>query len=311
MFSTVLKSLILLVCISGPARSAPEPAFTYESMLNIYFSDDSGVISIRDMDLAFAPDGQVDAAVALTDAENTVIKSHKFYPDPRWREGVYARMSEVGPADFEVTKPGIYNIVFLIEGKPVSRLPVILEQTSAGDDPFNPVKTYRFLGMWQLYGYLYMDTRNDKPFPELNLWLGGKDLADGEKKDTFAATLKDEKGVVLAHSKKTQGFYREGHYEQTDIGLYHPHESQKSANALPYMLSDWTAKDGQYTIEVTRGSDSKLLRRFQVTVKDGQIQNLPAADMKYEPHVDYMVPRVDTKESQNYGFSKAIWLKSE
>lgn len=303
--------LAVLMSIISPAAGAPEPAFTYESMMNIYFSDDSGKISIRDMDLAFAPEGEINAAVVVTNAENTVIKSYKFYPDPRWREGVFARMTEVGPADFELAEPGVYNIVFLIDGKPVSRLPVVLEQTSEGDDPFDPVKKYRFFGMWQVYGYLFMNTIQDEPFPELNFWLGGKDLAEGETKDTFIATMKNEDGEVVAHSKDTQGYFGEGHYEQTDISLYHPHTHKEIPNAMPYLLSDWVAKDGKYTIEVTRGSDKKLLRRFHVIVKDGKIQELPATDLKFEPHVDYMVPRVDDKHSQSYGFAKAIWLKSE
>ncbi len=304
-------AISLLVGFSTIAFGAPEPAFTYESMLNLYFSDDSGMIRISDMDLAFAPEGDINAAVVVTDSENTVVKSYKFYTEPRWRKGVYARMSEVGPADFELTEPGVYNLVFLIDGKPISRLAFALELTSEGDDPFDPVKKYRFIGMWQVYGYLFMNTLRDEPFPELNLWLGGKDLAEGDSKDTFIATVKDEEGKVLAHSKDTQGYFGDGHYEQTEISLYFPHTHERIINAMPYMLSDWVANDGHYTIEVTRSSDKQLLRRFHVVVKDGKIEELPATNLKFEPHVDYIVPRVGDKHSQNYGFEKAIWLKSE
>ncbi|MCA9279777.1 MAG: hypothetical protein H6815_09345 [Phycisphaeraceae bacterium] len=290
--------------------TAPEPAFTYQSMMNIYFDDESGLISIRDIDLAFAPEGEINAGVALVDSTNTVIASHTFYPDPRWREGVFARLSEVGPADFTLTEPGTYSLVYLIDGKPVSRLPFGLEQTSEGDDPFNPVKTYRFYGMWGVYGYLTMNTWKDAPFPELNLWLGGRDLAEGETKDMFVATLKHGDDVI-AHSKETLGFFSQGHYKPTKISLFHPHTRREIPNAEPFMLSDWTRADGEYRLEITRTSDGALIRSFVINVKDGKVQNLPSTALTMEPHIDYITPRVTIKGANMYGFVEAIWVKSE
>ncbi|PCI06777.1 hypothetical protein COB72_11420 [bacterium] len=311
MMNALRVALLILIGLSPSALGAPEPAFTYQSMLNTYFDDDSGMIRISDIDLAFAPEGEINAAVVVTDSENTVIESFKFYPDPRWREGVFARLSEVGPVEFKLTEPGVYNIVYLIDGKPVSRISVVVEQTSEGDDPFDPVKTYRFLGMWQVYSYLVMNTYKDEPFPELNFWLGGKDLAEGETQDGFKATLKDSEGEVVAHSKETQGYFHDGHYERTQIKLYHPHTKRESPNAMAYMLTDWVEADGEYTLEITRKEDSQLLRRFHVTVKDGKIQDLAASELSFEPHLDYIVPRVTVKGANKYGFVKAIWLKSE
>lgn len=302
---------LVLGCLGQRTVAAPEPAVTYQSMLtNIYFDDESGLISVRDIDLAFAPEGEINASVALVDSTNTVVASHKFYPDPRWREGVFARLTEVGPADFQVKEPGVYNIVFLVDGKPVSRLPVALEQTSAGDDPFNPVKTFRFYGLWQVYAYINMDTLRDEPFPQLNLWLGERDLAEGEKKDMFKVFLKRD-GEVVAHSKKTQGFFNEGHYERSKTSLYHPHTDREVPNAKAFMLSDWTSEDGSYTIEVTRNHDDALIRKFSFTVTDGEISSLPNVAIGFEPQVDYIVPRVTKRGANKYEFVEAIWFKSE
>ncbi|MFK7758610.1 MAG: hypothetical protein AB8C13_01540 [Phycisphaerales bacterium] len=310
MHNTLKWIVLLALWIGSPVYAAPQPAFTYQSMLNIYFDDESGLISVRDMDLAFAPEGEINASVVVTNSENTVLKSYKFYPDPRWREGVFARLTENGPADFELTEPGVYNIIFLVDGKPVSRLPVALEQTSAGDDPFDPVKTYEFYGLWQVYGYLTMSSLRDEPFPQLNLWLGGRDLPDGETKEMFHATLKSGEEVI-AHSKETQGFFNEGHYEHSKIALYHPHTKRELPNASGFMLSDWTKEDGEYRLEITRQSDDQLIRSFKITVKDGKIQNLPMTALDTEPHIDYITPRVTEKGANMYGFVEAIWLKSQ
>ncbi len=322
---TVVRSVLFLLALtavsaharaapalsgSAAAASAPPPAFTYDTLLNMYFDDENGLISITNIDLAFAPEGEINASVAVVNSDNTVVKSYKFYPDPRWRNGVFARLSEVGPADITLTEPGVYNIVFLIDGKPVTRLPVVLEQTSEGDDPFDPVKTYRFYGFWQLYGYLTMGEYGDKPVPDLNFWLGGRDLPEGKDKDGYTATLKRD-GEVVAHSKRTQGHFNDGHYKRTKIRLFHPHTERESPNALVFMLSDWTETDGDYKLDITRKSDGKLIRSFTVTVKDGKIENLPATKLDFEPHIDYIVPRALDRGANTYGFVEATWLISE
>lgn len=303
-------ALLALLCLSTHALAAPEPAVSYQSMLNTYFDDESGLISIRDIDLAFAPEGEITMSVVVTDSENTVIKSYGFYPDPRFREGVFARMSEKGPADFQLTEPGVYNIVYLIDGKPISRIPVGLEQTSEGDDPFDPVKKYSFYGLWKIYGYLTMNTWKDEPFPELNLWLGGRDLAEDETKGTFSAELKRD-DEIIAHSKETQGYFNDGHYKHTTISLYHPHTKREVPNAEPFMLRDWTETDGDYTLDITRKSDGALIRSFKFTVADNKIEQLEATELDFDPHIDYILPRVTKKGANMYGFVEAIWLKSE
>lgn len=119
----IIRRFFVAMLISV-AVASPAPAVPYDSMLNIYFDDTSGLISIRDIDLAFAPKEQINAAVALVNSEKTVVRSHKFFPDPRWREALFARLNAGGAADFKVTEPGIYNIVFVVDGKPIPRLPV-------------------------------------------------------------------------------------------------------------------------------------------------------------------------------------------
>ncbi len=303
-------TLVLFLCLTAPVLAGPAPAITYQSMLNIYFHDDSGLIRFSDIDLAFAPEGPINAAIAITNSDNTVLKSFKFYPDPRWREGIFARLSEVGPADFQITDPGTYNIVFLLDGQPISRLPVILEQTSAGDDPYNPVEKFRFYGMWQVYSYLTMNTLKDEQFPELNFWLGGRDLPEGQSKEMFQANLKRD-GKIVAHSKESQGFYHDGHYQDTRISFYHPHTKREMVNALPYLINDWTGTDGDYSLEIVRRSDNQLVRLFKFSVSGNKIQPLAANQIGFEPHVDFIIPRVMEHGARKYGFVEAIWLKSE
>ena len=301
-------TMTALVCLGTPAAAEPAPAFTFESLLQTYFDDESGLISFDQYDIAFAPEAPLNAAVAVTDAKGTVIKSFPFFPDYRWREGVFARAQVQGPAAVTLTEPGVYNIIFLIDGKPTSRLAVALEQTDAGADPFDPTKKFRFFGLWQVYGHLTMESWKDQIHPRLSFWVGGKDLAEDAKKDMFFVTLKRD-GKVIGHSRRTQGFMGLGHYKRVDIDIYRPHEEKKAANAELLMVDEWT-RDGDYELIVTRTSDDAVIRRFQFKAKGGAIQPLANTDLKFEPHIDYIVPRVIERGNSTYAFEEAIWIQS-
>lgn len=304
-----LISMFFLCFMVSTINAAPIPAITYQSMLNTYFDDKSGLIRIGDIDLVFAPKGDINASVAIVNSKNKIVKNYKFYPTPRFRDGVFARLTEVGPAEFNLTDPGIYNMVFLFNGKAISRLPIKLEETYSGKDPFNPEKTYRYTGLWQIFAFLTTDKLwKGKRFPELHLWLGGKDLAKGTKQDMFKAVVK-RGGKIIAHSKETQGHITNKHYQDTSIRLYHPHTRNKIANAIPFDLSDWTQNNGSYSVEVYRKADGARIRSFNYRVKDKKIISLKATQLNYKKHIDYIVPRV-TVSSSKYKFVEAIWLKS-
>jgi hypothetical protein len=307
-----LATLALFMCTASFAQTAkaqPEPAFIYESLLNTYFDNESGLISFTEYDLAFMPEGKLNASVAVVNSENTVVKSFPFFEEYRYIEGVFGKAQVKGPADVTLTEPGVYNIVFIIDGNPVSRLPVILEQTSEGDDPFDPVKKYRYRGLWQVYGYLTMNEFKEEIHPTLTFWVGMQDLAEGETKDMFTATLKRGEEVI-GHSKETLGYISNEHYKRVDIDIFKPHERRGIPNAQFVTLDEWT-KPGEYTLEITRNSDNQLIRKFHFTSEEDKIQPLANSAMDFDPHIDYIVPRVTNRSTQNYDFEESIWVKSE
>ena len=176
------------------------PAIDYEHIMDGYFDDTSGLISFTDYRIAFAPEPPFNGFVAVLDVEGNIVGKHEFYPDYVNREGIFATIRAKNPADVTVTKPGLYTIVFVANNIPITRFLVRLEQTSAGEDAFDPEKKYRFDGYWRTMAHLTISSWKDEPFPQLTMWVGGKDLTADAKKDYFIAALLKE-GEVLAHSK--------------------------------------------------------------------------------------------------------------
>lgn len=138
--SALLLTLFSCFISLTPLQAANPPAIDFETIMNTYFDDESGLISFQKYRLAFAPEEPFNGLVGVLDAEGNVVGQHKFFENYKNSEGVFATIQAVGPADVKLTKPGLYTIVFAVNNKPVTRFLVRLEQTSAGEDAFDPEK---------------------------------------------------------------------------------------------------------------------------------------------------------------------------
>ena len=309
--SRLFAALGLIVAwASAPAQQAP--AFLFEPMLDTYFDDRSGLIVFHaaGYDLAFPPDEPLRAVVAVVDDSNTVVQSFPMRQQylNRTDNGVIARTAMDGTAEITLTEPGVYNLVWMIDAEPVSRLPVVLERVEIGDDPFDRETVYRFFGLWQRYAHITNDTWGGEDWPVLTFWAGIRDFDEPAHQLPFFVEMKRD-GQVVAHSKRTQGSIPFKHYQRITAHLYHPHDRKSSPNARPFMASDWTA-DGDYEITVSRKEDGRVLRKFGYTARGGQIVPLPETEIGHQPAIDYRVPRVRDKSSTGYDFVEAIWIKA-
>jgi len=294
------------------ASARDQPAFLFEPMLDTYFDDRNGLIVFHaaDYDLAFPPDEALNAVVAVVDDTDTVVASFPFRDryGNRTRNGVIASAALDGTAEVRLTEPGVYNIVFLIDGAPVSRLPVVLELVEIGDDPFERETVYRYYGLWALYAHITNDTWKGEDWPRLTFWAGIRDFAEQAHQQRFFVEMKRD-GETVAHSKRATESFPYNHYRRVEVHLYHPHEQKYGYNATPFSESDWT-RDGDYEITITRQPDGALLRRFEYTARGGKIQPLPETLPDHQPAIDYRVPRVTRKGGTGYEFVESVLIKS-
>ena len=303
----LVTAMLPLATNISPVFAQYPPAIDFESIMNGYFDDEAGLINFTDYRVAFAPEAPFNGMVAVLDAEGQIVGQHEFYPDYAVREGVFAVIRAVGPADVTVTTPGLYTIVFVVNNQPVTRFLVRLEETDSGSDPFNPQKKYRFDGYWRTMAHLTMSTWKGEPVPELTMWTGGKDLPEGARQDMFMARLL-RNGEMVAHSKETQGVIPQGHFEPQYVSLYHPHTTREIPNAELFMLKDWQV-DGAYEIEVIRKSDGAKIRSYDFDVVDGKIQSIARSQLGFESATDFVVPRVIRKAATSLEMIEAIWIE--
>ncbi len=305
-FIAALFSAFILL-LNGAVAQQYSPTFDYQNVMNTYFDDNSGLISFQNGRVIFAPEGKFNGKIAVLDEKQQVVTSFSFYPEYRPKVGVYAWVGVKTPADVTLSKPGVYQIVYLVDGKPVTRFPFRLVQASAGNDPFNPQKTYRFDGYWRTFAYITINNWGGKKVPEINYWLGGMDLPEGKSRDRQIVTLY-RNGKMVAHSKRTSGEYQSGHFKEYRTMLYHIHPAGKEANAVPFALNDWQV-DGTYEVRVNRLADGVALRSYDFKVVNGKIEGHPRSKLGYQPQIDYIAPRVQKRGSTQLELVEAIWIE--
>jgi len=299
-FATAAIGLFLVALTTTVNAESPKPAFDFEGLLLQKFHDKNGMLNVNDFLVGFAP-ATFKTELLIFNDQKEVVSRNAFYDDHATnnRDGIWAYTRPQSPHQIRFDKPGIYQMVFMVDDQPVTRFPFRLIETSTGDDPFNPQKTFAFDGLWKRYANIRpreYDFKRTGTALEYTLWTGQLDLAPGAKKDMFLAELVLN-GKVVAHSKLHQGFIPNTHYRVHTVKLHQPHEKAKATDAPPYLLEDYA--DGDYTLRLSRQSDQHVLREYGFNMTGGKIAQLPQTQLNHEPHVDYMLPRSRNRSQRN------------
>lgn len=308
----LVGAALLLAVLAGPERAGAQSypvSFGLQSVMETFFGE-TGIVSFREYDAAFVPaEGELRAEVVLADAEGTIIARHSLFDTYQLTAQVFARIGVVGPAEVQLTEPGIYNIFFVVDGEIATRMPFVLKEAADGSDPFDPAKTFTVDGFWRQLGYMSQPETSGFQGPEFTFWTGGPDLADPAQGEGYVAALyRGEE--LLFHSRRTTGHIAPGRFTRTSFNLFHPHGEREEANARVFSMADLATLDGAYVLRVFRRSDNQLIRAFHLTVADGKLQQHERAVLGYQPQMDFILPRVPRHGANIYEMVEAIWFES-
>ena len=280
-----------------------------QSILNGFFGE-TGIVRFDSYDAAFVPPAEAfDAEVVLADAAGTILARHPFRQYYELEDQVFARVGLVGPAEVQLSQPGLYNIFFVVGGEVMTRMPFVLREAGDGGDPFAPDESWSFDGFWRQLGYMTEASSAGHQGPEFTFWAGGLDLADPATGEPVVAGLYDGAALIF-HSKLPAGHIAPGRFARQSFHLFQPYDENAEADAPVMTIDDLTARDGDYVLRVFRRSDNAVIRAFHLTVENGEVRQHPRAVLGYEPHMDFLLPRVTRHGQSLYGLVEAIWLES-
>lgn len=276
--------------LASPARAeAPQPTFDFERLLNTKTFFNGGNFQLQDLVMGFAPESST-TEISLYNDKREVVARQTAFEGYQGRDGVWA-IVRPKPEQIRLETPGIYQLVFSVDGVPATRFPFRLVQTSAGDDPFNPEKKYAFDGYWKRLATVRLkpyDFKRVGHWPLMTAWFGELDLPEGKNKDGFEADL-IHNGKLVAQADRRGGFIAREHYRPREIKLLHPHAPNEKTNAPPYLLEDYA--DGDYELRLTRHSDRNVFRNYRFKVTQGKLVHMDRSALGYQPAIDYLLPR--------------------
>ncbi len=291
--------------ISTPAAAqGPKPAVTLDSVLN-FFIYDSGLMRMHFTDVAFAPEGAVNASVAIRDGGGAEIASWSYYEDYRVRQAVFGRMSPNNQAQHTFAA-GDYALEFVIAGETATRIPFSVETHSTSDDPFNPGTKLKFVGPWQKWAYLAPNGQDADSAAAIHFWAGKSDFdGDGRPPATYARVYRN--GTLIAHSNPRTGDIWTKPAQRSRYFFQKPHEAAKSHLAPNVTIAD-LSQDGAYRITIDVVETGETIREFAYRAEGGKIVPHPRTVLGHQPRTEYIPPRVPVFGGSTYEFTEAHWI---
>lgn len=308
--SILLGTLMLSVGIA--IAQEREPAIGFESLLNLKMFD-SGLVNFTGHDLVFAPPSAAGITSAIKVKGGATVLAYEYFPEYRANVDVFARLNPKGIPQHKFG-PGDYVFEFSKDGAVFTRFPFSIVAKVAGTDPFSAAKSYALRGPWQRFAYFYF--RNARDFSAnsdvsaayLNFWAGTSDAPPGKQRVAIQLRLFRD-GNLVAHSRETQGMIQNYPMERHDIPLFHPHERSKMANARIFSRAD-LVQAGKYQLTVELQEGKTVIRDYRFESDGEKVVPHERTVIGYNPHSDYIVPRVPKQGSTTYAFEEAIWIES-
>jgi len=298
----VLAIGLLLAAFTVRAQTY-KPAVDYSSLMNLRFYEGNGGFYVDHLQLIFPPQSPQPYYFVIMTESGKVLQSVPLRIE-KWQQfPMFDGLRIKGSPVVQVGKPGKYNLAVTMGKTPLTILPFSM-QVSKNNDPFNPQQTFVRDGLWSALAYLSRKT--DRPDAPLffNWWTNLREygLSGGNAKctvelmignTTFAEVVSD----VVVSSVNWQFFSRR---------LRTPKNKGKKNLTLAML----TAKDGDYRLRVT--ANGKTVKSYKLGVQNGQVQPLPFNNLNYEPHANFISPRIiDTSDGSgsSYKMLDAFWVQ--
>ncbi|MBI1392958.1 MAG: hypothetical protein GC152_09485 [Alphaproteobacteria bacterium] len=304
----MLSAGLSAVSATGAAAQERQPVVGWRGLLDVYI-DETGFMALNPMDLTFAPPPPLDARMTVKSVDGGAVAEWSFYPDYINADAVFARMQPANPADhaFEV---GDYVAETTVAGATASRMTFSVVSKSTSDDPFDPGETLTFEGPWQRFGYFTFTpyAKAAREAVELHFWAGLSDAPAGAARAPLRVEVM-RNGEIIGHNRKSVPTLGGAWMDRQAAPLFEPHKDN-DPNALPLAKSD-LERDGTYAVTITRDGDGAVIRQFRFVSAGGKMTPHPRTVPGYEPHTDYITPRVIREGTTGYDFEEAFWLEGE
>lgn len=307
LFRFLISRLAVPVLIAASASltlaQSLRPAAEYRSLLNMRFSEANGEFVVEDLQIVFPPKG--DEAVTLTvnraSGEEVLRVPLRFESNPSFP--LFGRLvPSAESGSIKLGQPGDFVLAITVAERLITRLPFTLTAEPDGD-PFNPPRKFMREGPWRDLAYFSMPSDDRGGKIEFNWWMSLRELPLGMKNPRVSLHLtRDSREIAASRDLGT--------IDNPDWQFFKSELVQnKKAGPALLTLEDLVKRDGQYLLIVE--ASGVPIKSFRMEVKYGRLQRLDQSRLDFEPHADFISPRlVDTSATSPHQLMQDIyWVR--
>lgn len=297
-----LTAFFLLISATTLVGQTYKPAIEYHSLMQLNFYENNGGFMVDNLEIVFPPAGLQKATFIISRAGGTAVSSvplrldeptlNNFSAFGMFRPDAVAGIAKIG-------EPGDYVMSVQIDGQSITSLPFTLKR-EASTDPFNPKTTFVREGPWRDLAFFSVKSGDAESHLEFCWWTSLRDLPPGTKNPMVTLHLMlGAQEIAAARSPVV--------ITQSDWQYFHQELALPTTPVRWMNLPDLTKRDGSYV--VVAKVNGQVFKSYKLEVKGGQVQRLPRNSLEFEPHTDFISPKlVDTKTSSAYTLRDIFWM---
>jgi hypothetical protein len=294
--------LVILLSLT-PATEAQtyKPAIEMQSFMELRFYEDQGGFLVEGLEVVFPPAG-VKKATLVIQKGGQVVTSVPLRFEEIANYPAFAMLRPDGVAGMApLGAPGDYVLSVQINGQSITSLPFSMKQHNS-NDPFNPKTSFVREGPWRELGYFAVRNGEPDSHLEFNWWTSVRELPAGTKNPLVTLHIMSGAQEIAATRSPVVP-------TQTDWQFLYQEFVVPGTPVRWMTMADLTKKDGVYT--VVAKVNGKPYKSYRAEVKGGQLQRIPRNSLEFEPHTDFISPRLvdmSGRTTSRYQMRDTFWV---
>ncbi|MEK6324130.1 MAG: hypothetical protein AABN33_21035 [Acidobacteriota bacterium] len=292
------------VTLAGASQSNA-PAIEYQSLLNLRYYEAHGGFLVDYLQIVFPPQGNQKLVFVITRKTGEEVARVPLRIESLREFDTFRLLQPAGvPGVIRLGQQGDFVMAVKVGDRAITTLPFSLKEEKSAD-PYNPKKTYVREGPWRDLAYFSSPIDNPGAPIKFNWWVSLRELPAGVSRPLCTIhVIQGGQEIAATRSPVVPG-YVDWQFYKTE--LIQP----KGLGGGWLTLAALTKRDGELTIVIK--VNGQPVKSYRAEVRGGQFQRLARNQMEFEPHTDFIAPRlidISRDGGCEYCMLDLLWVKA-
>jgi hypothetical protein len=300
-----LAVLTLLAALPSAALGQlARPAAEYHSLLNMRFSEGNGEFFVEGLQIIFPPGGDERAMLTVDRSSGEEVCSLPLRFESYLSYPLFGNLvPNDEPGWIKVGQSGDFVLTIKVADHVITRLPFTLKVEPDGD-PYGPPKKFLREGPWRDLAYFSVPIDNARGDLDFNWWMSLREFPVGMTNSLVTIRLMRGWQEIASSSDRVALDGIDWQFFTSEL------KQARSSGTRHLTLGEFAKRDGDYLLIVE--ANGKPIKSYRVEVKSGRLQRPDQSRLDFEPHVDFISPRlIDTsvRSDSHYLMRDVYWVR--